>query len=763
MLSFPWAKNEPYNAMKTKDTPTVNRATPMPPVARFSLKTPMAAIAGLIFTAAPCHAAESAPETRNEQATATQQSETGAISYVTIQKRRAYSQSSMADPTADPDSPFLLTSYVQASQPGFLMPTTTMDPPSGATGRMLYEHGSHGLMVHAIFRTEAALDAAYPAGDYQIRVETTTGGTHPVDLALGASAYPGIPKITGATNAAWQGDVLKVTNRNQDVVLQWSNPGNHNTRFWIDDTGVHSQNNNPSTGFTIPAGALEDNQLYRASVQFMNVSGSSSANAGYATDLHFLIEVGTPVGEEGDFYLLLKSHSQVQISNDGPADVPILLFDSDREPYSMTAESPVGGVLAGPQDTSFPLAFRADGDGPGYEYLSTPEPTAAALNATHPNGTYTFPGEVAVSLDGDLYPEIATILTVNGAPPVWNAQGQLALNPDVENTITWSNVVVPDFETTGYQMVEFWNNNDFNFDGLEEERGAPAEIQTPMTSLTIPAESMTRTFTYNGIVEYAKITTFEENEELGAAAAAGYFSEVRFMAVALNPQTINFPEIAAMSYPSSPFTLVADASSELPVDFDVVSGPAEIVDGELTVTGEGTVTVRASQRGNATFASAAPVTQSFEVEAAEGSLLDIFRAAYGLATDGSEDALSPAGDGVPNLLKFAFNMIGENEGQAASLTTPNRSILALDGNAGLPRMDIIGGRLSLTYVRIKSDVSPGIQYTVEFSNTLKSTSWQTNADAEEAVSAIDANLERVTVTDHQTFGKRFGRVRVAAD
>jgi len=689
--------------------------------------------------------------------------DTGSLAYGGFQKRRVFTQSSTADPEPDPDSPFIFNSHIRAHEDGVLMPTTTLRPPSGGTGRMLYEHGGFGLMIHANFTNQAAMDEAYPAGDYQIQIETTTGEAYSVNLPLTGDAYPGVPKITGATNAVWENGVLKVLDRNQQVSLQWSNPGSHGTWFRIDDAEIQNSDSSPSTGFIIPAGALEDDSRFRATIQFMNTTSwayDGRVNSGYMTDLNFLIEVGTPQSEEGDLYLLLKNHSQVQVSNSGPEDIPNLLFDSDRAPYSMSVESPVGGHLAGPDDTSFPLAFHADRDGPGYQYLSDPYETAAALNAECPNGIYEFPGGVVVSLAADLYPDIATIIAVNGSPPVWNAQGQLALNPEIENTVTWSGVVVPDFEIWGYQMVEFYNGHDDAFDGIEEERGAPAELKQPITAITIPADSMTRTFTYHGKIEYARITTFEEVEP-DTAAAAGYFSEIRFMAVALSPQSIEFGEISSMTYPAAPFALVAAASSGLPVAFEVVSGPATISGGELTVTGAGTVTVRASQRGNATYASAADVTQSFEVEAGGGSLLDDFRTAHELAVDGSQDAMCPAGDGVPNLMKFAFNMIGTGEGQATSLGVPNRSILGPEGDAGLPRMGMGEGRLTLTYVRFKATAAPGIAYAVEFSDSLGS--WATNPSAVETVVEIDANLERVTVMDHSVFGKRFARVRLVAD
>ena len=63
----------------------------------------------------------------------------------------------------------------------------------------------------------------------------------------------------------------------------------------------------------------------------------------------------------------------------------------------------------------------------------------------------------------------------------------------------------------------------------------------------------------------------------------------------------------------APFTLMATASSSLPVAFSIVSGPATISGTTLTITGAGSVTVRASQTGNDSYNAAPPVDQTFTV------------------------------------------------------------------------------------------------------------------------------------------------------
>ncbi len=143
-----------------------------------------------------------------------------------------------------------------------------------------------------------------------------------------------------------------------------------------------------------------------------------------------------------------------------------------------------------------------------------------------------------------------------------------------------------------------------------------------------------------------------------------------------------------------------------------------------------------------------------------------FRTAYGLPSDGAQDTATPAGDGVPNLLKYAFNLLGSGTGQANTLATPNASVLSPSGSAGLPFASVgtggDAGKLQLTFIRRKASGSPGISYVVEFSDALAS--WSTNPSATESVTSIDATFERVTVTDSvASQPKRFARVKVAAE
>ncbi len=82
--------------------------------------------------------------------------------------------------------------------------------------------------------------------------------------------------------------------------------------------------------------------------------------------------------------------------------------------------------------------------------------------------------------------------------------------------------------------------------------------------------------------------------------------------VTAEAQAITFPN-PGTTYGVAPITLNATASSGLAVSYTVISGPATVSGSTLTITGAGTVTVKAMQAGNSNYAAAPPVSASFTV------------------------------------------------------------------------------------------------------------------------------------------------------
>ncbi len=85
-------------------------------------------------------------------------------------------------------------------------------------------------------------------------------------------------------------------------------------------------------------------------------------------------------------------------------------------------------------------------------------------------------------------------------------------------------------------------------------------------------------------------------------------------------QTITFPAIPTQTYGGPTVTLNATASSGLAVSYSVTAGSATANGNILTITGAGSVTVQANQPGNAEFAPATPVSQTFLVNQASQTI-----------------------------------------------------------------------------------------------------------------------------------------------
>lgn len=223
--------------------------------------------------------------------------------------------------------------------------------------------------------------------------------------------------------------------------------------------------------------------------------------------------------------------------------------------------------------------------------------------------------------------------------------------------------------------------------------------------------------------------------------------------VALPPQTISFSAPADRAVTSSAFQLSATASSGLPVSFSLISGPATLSGNTVTLTGAtGTVTIRASQAGNASYAAASPATQSFTVASSSALLLN-WASSAGLTGPNAAPTATPFNDGVPNLLKYAFNM------NAAGADV---RVLAAGGSAGLPQItvDQSGPKPALRVAFLRRKGS-GLIYTPQRSAALDTFVSMTGA---ETVTAINDQWEQVTVTETNPLPPAttsFARVQVA--
>lgn len=85
-------------------------------------------------------------------------------------------------------------------------------------------------------------------------------------------------------------------------------------------------------------------------------------------------------------------------------------------------------------------------------------------------------------------------------------------------------------------------------------------------------------------------------------------------------QTLRFIGLTNRTYGDQPFPITVAASSPLPVDIGVVSGPVSLVGNVVTILGAGTATLRATQAGDSNYLTPPPVEQSFLIEKANQTI-----------------------------------------------------------------------------------------------------------------------------------------------
>ncbi len=156
-----------------------------------------------------------------------------------------------------------------------------------------------------------------------------------------------------------------------------------------------------------------------------------------------------------------------------------------------------------------------------------------------------------------------------------------------------------------------------------------------------------------------------------AIAAGTYFLSQSHSQGQNQNQTVTFPAIGNQTYPAGPFILNATASSGLPVSYAVLSGPAASSGNVLTITGAGIVTVQASQAGNAQYAPANALTQTFAVNQASTTLV--------LTSSNNPSSLGQT-------VTLAATIMPQNGGQASGTITFEDgstvlSVVAVSGNS----------------------------------------------------------------------------------
>jgi hypothetical protein len=203
----------------------------------------------------------------------------------------------------------------------------------------------------------------------------------------------------------------------------------------------------------------------------------------------------------------------------------------------------------------------------------------------------------------------------------------------------------------------------------------------------------------------------------GNATYASYTATetINVTATSLGSQTVSsFPSTQNVTLGSGAISLTSRTSAGQTITYTVVSGPATISGDTLTITGSGTVVLSASAAGNSSV-SAYSGTETITVTSGSVLTFTQWESQYFNNSQMSNSSVSgatatPQNDGVPNLLKYVYDI------------NPNETMTAND-YAAMPATDVdtttTSGTtyLTLTYrqytkltgVTIQVQTSPDLQ------------------------------------------------------
>lgn len=214
--------------------------------------------------------------------------------------------------------------------------------------------------------------------------------------------------------------------------------------------------------------------------------------------------------------------------------------------------------------------------------------------------TYTISGPATLS------GSTVTLTGTTGTVSITASQaGNSVYNAANSITRTFTVSDLPTQTITGFSSIpaKYVNSAPFTISATASS-GLPVSF-----AISGPATLSGSTVTLTGAEGTVTITA----SQVGNTSYQAAPSVVRTFSVTKVAQTITFPAIANMYVNASSFTIGATASSSLAVSYSI-SGPATLSGTTVTLTGStGTVSITATQAGNATYAAALSVVETFTV------------------------------------------------------------------------------------------------------------------------------------------------------
>jgi hypothetical protein len=212
-------------------------------------------------------------------------------------------------------------------------------------------------------------------------------------------------------------------------------------------------------------------------------------------------------------------------------------------PFAFSAQANSATTITLPNGGTVPVPFSAND---GSYQLDRTFASKAVLDAAFPAGTYRMTGTGIPSLSFNMNTELYPTDTPQVTGGTWNAGGLLVLDPTRPNTITLNTFTGYATSGAGGHMSTKIQGTSDNVRIGGDNSGilsvanpfGIAVTTTPITSITIPANTLISSHVYQGEVNFDTATTFDTTTVAGGGVV-GLFSKVlQFYIAALPAGTV---------------------------------------------------------------------------------------------------------------------------------------------------------------------------------------------------------------------------------
>jgi streptogramin lyase len=434
----------------------------------------------------------------------------------------------------------------------------------------------------ALTVTQAGSDYMGPGAAVAL---ASAGLSGPVAVAVDGSgnvylADTGNNAIKEWSAATQQVTTLVSTGLNQPAAVAVDNSGN----VYIADTGNHAIKQWNAT--TQQVTALVSTGLN----QPVGVAVDGSGNVYIADSLNNAIEVWNAMTQQVTALVSTGLNQPVGVAVDGSGNVYIADSLNDAiEEWSAATQQVTTLVSTG---VNQPAGVAVDGSGNVYMAYSKSAAIAEWSAATQQVTTLVSTGlqqpvGVAVDGSGNVYIADAGNNAVEEIP--WVFVGPASLTEPVTGG---TDALLPVLPATTSLVGIF----------------APASNQGWLSIGSVA----------NGVVGFS----FTANSSTAARTAQINVlgQQIAVTQNGLTVQTIAFGALANQPYGSAPFPVSATATAGLAVSFASTTPACTVSGATVTLVSAGTCTIQATQAGNANYAAATPVSQSFQVTAASQTI-----------------------------------------------------------------------------------------------------------------------------------------------